>query len=66
MFAQDEPLSPKRGALCSRENAERIASRVFDQGFCPVSVIRTGDALQPFRVSTAPSRGDDVALQMVS
>ncbi len=66
MFAKDEPISPKRRALCSRENAERIASRIFDQGFCPVSVIRTGDALQPFRVSTAPSQDDHVELQMVS
>lgn len=44
MFAKDEPISPERRALCSRENAERIASRIFDQGFCPVSVIETGDA----------------------
>jgi len=59
-------ISAKRGLLCSRENAVRVASRCFDNQMTPVSIIRTGNPFQPFRVSTAPSQGDHVELVMVA
>lgn len=65
MFVQPEPLSAKRRALCSRENAERIASQIFDQGIWPVHIIRTGNALQPFRVSIAPVMDEHVEVEML-
>lgn len=48
-------LSPKRYQLCSRENAQRVALRLFDAEARRVSIVRTGDPLQPFCVSTSPS-----------
>lgn len=60
------PPSPKRFQLCSRENARRVASRLFYAENGPVSVIRTGALLQPYRVSTSPTREDHIELQMVS
>ncbi|WP_176593192.1 hypothetical protein [Sphingobium sp. EM0848] len=65
MSALPEPLSAKRRALCSRENAERVASQIFDQGVRPVSIIRTGNAFQPFRVSIAPARDDHVEVELM-
>ncbi|QOT74551.1 hypothetical protein H5V43_22040 (plasmid) [Sphingobium fuliginis] len=65
MSAQPESMSLKRRALCSRENAERVASQIFDQGVWPVSIIRTGNALQPFRVSVAPARDDHVEVELL-
>lgn len=59
-------LSAKRFQLCSRENALRVASRLFNAEAHPVSIIRTGTLLQPYRVSTSPTRDDHVELQMVS
>lgn len=59
-------LSAKRFQLCSRENALRVASRLFCADAGPVSIIRTGSLLQPYRVSTSPTRDDYVELQMVS
>ncbi len=66
MLAQRPDLSPKRLLLCSRENANRVASRLFDERPERVSIVRTGDPLQPFRVCTAPSAGDHVEVEMVS
>ncbi|ATI80592.1 hypothetical protein [Sphingobium yanoikuyae] len=60
------PLSAKRFQLCSRENALRVAARLFNTEAGPVSVIRTGLLLQPYKVSTSPTREDHVELQMVS
>ena len=59
-------MSPKRGILCSRENALRVASRLFHAQTRPVSIIRTCDPLQPFRVSTSPGRDEHVVVEMVS
>ncbi len=59
-------LSPKRLLLCSRENANRVASRLFDLQSGRISIVRTGNPLQPFRVCTAPSLGDHVEVEMVS
>ncbi|CAH0356293.1 hypothetical protein [Sphingobium sp. CECT 9361] len=60
------PISPKRDILCSRENALRVASRIFYAQTRPVSIIRTCDPLQPFRVSTSPGRDENVVVEMVS
>ena len=61
-----EGLSSKRALLCSRENALRVAGRIFDH--CPrkVSILRTADPLQPFCVSTDPSAPGLVVLEMVA
>jgi hypothetical protein len=66
MFAPIANLSPKRRLLCSRDNAHRVASRISCRHLGCVSVIRTCDPLQPFRVTTAPARGDNVELVIVS
>jgi len=47
----DKPLSRRRQELCSREHAQRIAGRLFDEKRRPVAVIRTGDPLKPFHVT---------------
>src|SRR3546814_13515360 len=36
-------LSPKRGLLCSRANALRVAGRIFDHSQTKVSILRTID-----------------------
>lgn len=66
MFAQNSGLSPKRRQLCSRENASRVASRLFDQRPGRIAVVRTGDPLQPYRICFRPALGDEVELEMVS
>lgn len=58
-------LSRSRRKLCSREHALRIAARMCDAGGQPVSIIRTDDPMQPFRISLAPREEDVVELQMV-
>lgn len=59
-------LSPKRFLLCSRENANRVASRLFDAQAGRISIVRTHDPLQPFRVCSAPLMGEQVEVEMVS
>ncbi|WP_337847822.1 hypothetical protein [Sphingomonas sp.] len=59
-------LSSKRQQLCSRENAMRVAGRIFDDHPKRVSILHTGDPLQPFRVSTDPSSHDHIVLEMVA
>ncbi|AJR27031.1 hypothetical protein [Sphingobium sp. YBL2] len=59
-------LSPKRQMLCSRDNALRVAEQIFDQSLCKVSVLSTGDPLQPYRVSTDPQALDRIILEMVA
>ena len=44
-------FSPRRGELCSRENAHRVAERLFEHKHRPVAVIRTGDLIKPFHVT---------------
>lgn len=60
------PLSSKRRELCSRENAVRVAGRIFDDRATKVSILHTGDPLQPFRVSTDPSRDAEIIAEMVA
>lgn len=43
-------ISPKRWRLCSRANAQAVAARMFDAGARHVSIVRTAEPLQPFRV----------------
>jgi hypothetical protein len=62
-----ELVSPKRRILCSREHAMRVAAKIFDSHAAgAVSIIRTENPLQPYRVSTAPTRFDTVEIEMVS
>ena len=61
-----DAVSAKRRELCSRENAMRVAARIFDTQKQPLSIIRTGNPFQPYRISTAPTRHDDVELEMLS
>ena len=64
MFAACLELSPKRLQLCSRENANRVAGRLFDERPGRLSIVRTGDPLQPFRVCTTPAADDHVEVEM--
>ena len=59
-------LSPKRYLLCSRENAHRVASQLFDAQSGRVSIVRTGNPLQPFCVSTSPACDAHVEVEIVS
>lgn len=61
-----ECLSPNRELLCSRENALRVAGRIFDHSRGRVSILRTTDPLQPFRVSTDPASPGLIVLEMVA
>lgn len=66
MFVLPDPRSEKRDRLCSRENAERVAARIFSPESGPISVVRTRNPLQPFRVSFTPARDELVEVVMVS
>lgn len=48
--AQPAEPSPRRLDLCSNANAQRVAIRMHDAGRQAVSIVRTGDPLQPLRV----------------
>ena len=66
MLKSQSALSPKRASLCSRDHALRVAERLFDTQGRKVSIIRTNDPLQPFRVSTTPRFNDHVEVEMVA
>lgn len=59
-------LSPKRRQLCSRENALRVAARIFDRSPERLSIVCTHDPIQPFRVSFDPADQDQVIAEMVA
>lgn len=59
-------LSPKRYQLCSREHAVRVASRIFDRDPKRLSIVSTGEPLQPFRVSQDPASDEQVVAEMVA
>jgi len=59
-------LSPKRQQLCSRENALRVAGRIFDNHPKRISILNTGDPLQPFRISIDPANRDQIVAEMVA
>ncbi len=48
--APTEPIHPKRAVLCSRVNADRVARQIIEATGLPVSIARTHDPVQPFRV----------------
>ena len=58
------PLSTRRQELCSREHAQRVAGRLFDQNRRPVAVIRTGDPLKPFHVTDEDPSGGIVEVEV--
>ena len=59
-------LSTKRAVLCSRTNAQRVAGRVFDNVGGRVSVVRTGNPIQPFCVTPGEVASGVVELEMLS
>ena len=61
-----EPLSPLRRRLCGRDNADRVAERMCEDGFGPQAVVRTRCELQPYRVMPSEETTDeDVELEVV-
>ena len=58
------PPSPLRSRLCNRAHAQAVAARMFEAGERHVSIVRTGDALQPFRVVPAIVDGPNVELEL--
>ena len=51
--------STKQLALCSRENAYRVAAQLCDRTR-RACIIRTGHPLQPYRVATSAARNEEV------
>lgn len=60
----DDDLSPRRQELCSRENARRVASRLFDAKRRLVAVIRTGDPMKPFHVTDEVAGGAHIEVEL--
>lgn len=59
MFIDAEPIdAARRARLCNRENADRVAEQLCQATLRPVSVLRTGSALQPYRVTDDPAPDD--------
>ena len=52
--------STKRQKLCSRAHADRVAYQLFDTTGANVAVVRTGDALQPYKVMPASDAARNV------
>jgi hypothetical protein len=57
-------ISLRRLELCSRENAHRVANRLFEHKRRPVSVIRTGNPMKPFHVTDEETHGDHVEVEL--
>ncbi len=66
ILTQASPQSAKRQILCSRRHAHRIAGHLLDATGEPVSLVRTGDPLQPFRVMRGDVASGTVELEMRS
>ena len=58
--------SAKRQILCSRLHARRLAGQIVDATGERVSIVRTGDPLQPFRVMRGDVAGGTVEVEMRS
>lgn len=59
MSTYAEPIdAARRARLCNRENADRIAEQLCQVTRRPVSVLRTGSALQPYKVTDDPAPHD--------
>jgi hypothetical protein len=59
-------LSPRRGLLCRRENAQRVAAQIFANHGEPVSILRTGNPFQPYRIQAGAKFDDTVEVVLVS
>ncbi len=60
-------LSPARKRLCSRENAERVAYRIFEETGDDMRVVRRADSLQPYKVELTTSiPNGEIAVQLIS
>lgn len=59
-------LSPLRLALCSRENAQRVAARLFDASERPIAVVRTMNPAQPFLVARVGEEAHPVIMEIRS
>ena len=57
--------SPVRVRLCSRENALRIAERLFERDDRHIAVVRTGNPIQPFRVEPGDVEAGAVEIEIV-
>lgn len=57
-------ISVRRLELCSRENAHRVANRLFEHKRRPVAVIRTGNPMKPFHVTDEQTYGDHVEVEL--
>ncbi len=64
LTSAEPQLSPRRLELCSRENARRVASRLFEHKRRPVAVIRTGDPLKPFHVTDEGPGGGHIEVEL--
>lgn len=59
MLTDAEPIDAERRArLCNRENADRVAEQLCQATLRRVAVLRTGSALQPYRVTDDPAPSD--------
>ena len=52
-FTPPNARSDKRKTLCSRAHADRVAYQLCDTTDADVAVVRTGDAMQPYKVVAA-------------
>jgi hypothetical protein len=53
MSGKETSLSKRRKALCSIENANRVAAQTADTALSNTAVVKTRHPLQPFRVVLA-------------
>ena len=53
MTVRKSSLSGQRKALCSIENANRVAAKTADTAHSNIAVIKTCHPLQPFRIVLA-------------
>ena len=62
----DDPsiVSLRRLQLCSRENAHRVANRLFEHKRRPVGVIRTDNPMKPFHVTDEATYGYHVEVEL--
>lgn len=59
-------LSPRRGHLAGFENSYRVAVQRRRAGGAYQYVIRTGNPVQPFRVTSDPPEHDEHILALVA
>ncbi len=57
------PLHQRRGLLCSRGNADRLAERMCMETAIPHAVVRTTCCLQPYRIVRAQEARSGEAIE---